>query len=138
MGKGSGRLAELVRHSGSSSSFSPGITGSHSRHPYPRFHGSLNELNSLSLQSPSGAPLSLLTITLRCLVKNIHHVQSLRGIPEDIVMLLFLGTLQRGALTEPLLRIFLATNHSDIAAAVDVLGIKFNVKPVVPTRCSDR
>ncbi|CAI5466787.1 unnamed protein product [Closterium sp. Yama58-4] len=71
-------------------------------------------------------------------VANIHHVSSLQGLPEDIVLLLLWRTLQRGALTERVLKVFRATQHPLVEEAVVLLGLTHHSPaPVLPTRCTD-
>lgn len=83
-------------------------------------------------------PLPLFLLCLSSIAVNMKHVQSLRGLPEDIVMRLFWGTLQLGGMTEAVLRVFLDTRHEELLSAVERLGLKTSHRAVLPTRCGGK
>lgn len=91
-----------------------------------------------SAQRAAASPPLLFLLCLSSVALNMKHVQSLRGIPEDIVLQLFWGTLQLGGMTEPVLRVFLDTRHEELLRAVERLGLKTTHRAVLPTRCGDK
>ncbi|KAJ7567043.1 hypothetical protein O6H91_01G004100 [Diphasiastrum complanatum] len=84
------------------------------------------------------APPPLLHLTIDAAVQHIQHVHSLASIPDILVQQLFLKTLAAGKLTEPVLQVFLATGHKEVFEIVKALKIRPILKPVLPTRCSDK
>ncbi|CAI5479632.1 unnamed protein product [Closterium sp. Yama58-4] len=94
--------------------------------------------SSPSASSACSSPPRLFSLCTDSIVANIHHVSSLQGLPEDIVLLLLWRTLQRGALTERVLKVFRATQHALVEEAVVLLGLTHHSPaPVLPTRCTD-
>ncbi|CAK9262202.1 unnamed protein product [Sphagnum jensenii] len=83
-------------------------------------------------------PPSLLHLSISTAVSNIQRLSNLSCIPDNIVKDLFVGTLDAGKLTEPVLHMFLATGNEEVLHIVQGLGIRPILKPVLPTRCSQK
>jgi len=83
-------------------------------------------------------PPSLLHLSISTAVSNIQRLSNLSCIPDNIVKDLFVGTLYAGKLTEPVLHMFLATGNEEVLHIVQGLGIRPILKPVLPTRCSQK
>ncbi|GJP44111.1 hypothetical protein CLOM_g3515 [Closterium sp. NIES-68] len=100
--------------------------------------GSSSSRPPSSSSSSSSSPPRLFSLCTDSIVAHIDHVSSLRGVPEDIVLLLLWRVLQRGALTEKVLRVFRSAQHGLVDEAIHLLGISaHSVAPVLPTRCTD-
>ena len=66
---------------------------------------------------------SLHSLAAAALVAHIDRVASLRGLPEELVLLLFEAVLAQGRLTPRVLGLFEDTRHELLAARVSQLGI---------------
>ncbi|KAG0590714.1 hypothetical protein M758_1G116300 [Ceratodon purpureus] len=83
-------------------------------------------------------PPSLLHLTLVTAVLHIHRFTDLSAVPDHLVFLLFQKTLAAGKLTDYVLRMFVATGNEDVLQLVKALGVRRVMKPILPTRCSDK
>jgi hypothetical protein len=70
------------------------------------------------------SPPTLLECCLSNAAKHISSYSSLDGVAEELVLVLFNLTLERGALTEKVLSMFLATNHDSLLKRIADLHLK--------------
>ncbi|KAH7285469.1 hypothetical protein KP509_33G029600 [Ceratopteris richardii] len=88
---------------------------------------------------PRRDPPSLLSLAISAAVHNVQHIHNLSSIPEQIVAELFRQkTLAAGKLTEPILKVFMATGNPEVLLTVQSLDIQPIRYPVLPTRCNGR
>ncbi|KAG2319431.1 hypothetical protein Bca4012_054324 [Brassica carinata] len=85
-------------------------------------------------------PPSLLTLTVNAtfafnrLTKLGFNINDLSHLPDHIVLDLFARTLKAGKLNERVLRLFMASGNEEVLSVIDVLKIKIDVIPIIPTR----
>ncbi|MCO5578063.1 hypothetical protein L7F22_031901 [Adiantum nelumboides] len=79
-------------------------------------------------------PPSLLNLAISAAVLNVQHIPNLNSIPDAIVVDLFKQkTLASGKLTEPVLKVFMATGNPEVLYIVKGLNIQPIYLPVLPT-----
>eukprot|EP00887_Chlorella_sp_A99_P007501 scaffold2.g7501.t1 len=78
-----------------------------------------------------GAVESLLSAASRALVQNIDRVESLEGIPQEVVCSLFEAVIAQGRLTPQVLALFQRTEHELLVARVKELGVSSWMPPLV-------
>ncbi|CAH8364365.1 unnamed protein product [Eruca vesicaria subsp. sativa] len=82
-------------------------------------------------------PPSLLSLTVNSAVLNLSRINDLSHLPDHIVLQIFARTLEAGKLNERILRLFLASGNEEVLSAIDALKIKFDITPIIPTRCHE-
>jgi len=87
---------------------------------------------------PQSAPPTLLNLTIDSAVSRIHRITNLDSIPDHIVLDLFRKTLHAGKLTERILMVFMATGNEQVQAFVKEYKIQPVLRPILPTRCSEK
>lgn len=87
---------------------------------------------------PPSAPPTLLNLTIDSAVSRINRITNLNSLPDHIVLDLFRKTLQAGKLTERILTVFMATGNEQVQAFVKEKNIQTVLRPILPTRCSEK
>lgn len=75
---------------------------------------------------------SLLNLSLETIAVEIEHVESLVGVPEELVLAIFSRVLQLGKLNPKVLRLFKATDHDQLHALLQGMNIR-DPPPLVPS-----
>jgi hypothetical protein len=81
---------------------------------------------------------SLLSLAIDATVFNLSNISDLSPLPDHILLDLFLRTLRAGKLTEKVLNLFIATGKDEVNAFIQAMNIKQIMRPVLPTRCSEK